>query len=185
MTLGWVPIEEYIFFVLQTVLTGMWLIWLGRRLANETAQPRKPGLISRYVLLGLVLAWLAAAYDPASRSWQPGTYLALEFIWLLPPIVAQVALGAGILSQQRRLVCAALFAPLLVSVGRRQHRDQRRSLDDQSTANYRHSPRRSLPLEEFIFFLLTNMLIVFGMTLFMALPLVVVWPWKRNEPRGV
>ena len=32
ITLGWVPIEEYTFFVLQTWLTGMWLIWLARRL---------------------------------------------------------------------------------------------------------------------------------------------------------
>ena len=38
VTLGWVPIEEYTFFVLQTLLTGMWLLWLAPRLAhfNET-----------------------------------------------------------------------------------------------------------------------------------------------------
>ena len=37
------------------------------------------------------------------------------------------------------------------------------------------------PLEELIFFLLTNVLIVFGMTLFMGLPGVAVRPWKRDK----
>jgi len=32
LTLGWVPIEEYTFFVLQTLLTGLWLLFLARRL---------------------------------------------------------------------------------------------------------------------------------------------------------
>jgi putative membrane protein len=31
ITLGWVPIEEYTFFVVQTLLTGAWLLWLARR----------------------------------------------------------------------------------------------------------------------------------------------------------
>jgi len=180
VTLGWVPIEEYTFFVLQTVLTGIWLIWLGRRLANEMAQPVMPGAISRYVLVGLVLAWLAAAAILV-RGWAPGTYLALELVWLLPPIIPQVALGAGVLWQQRRLVSAALFAPLLYL-----------SVADSiaiAAGVWTISPHQTagillggvLPLEEFIFFSLTNVLIVFGMTLFMALPITVVWPWKRNE----
>ena len=32
LTLGWVPIEEYAFFVLQTVLAGLWLLFLARRI---------------------------------------------------------------------------------------------------------------------------------------------------------
>jgi lycopene cyclase domain-containing protein len=32
VTLGWVPIEEYLFFVLQTFLTGLVALWLWRRL---------------------------------------------------------------------------------------------------------------------------------------------------------
>lgn len=31
VTLGWVPIEEYTFFVVQTLMTGLWLLWLARR----------------------------------------------------------------------------------------------------------------------------------------------------------
>lgn len=32
VVLGWVPIEEYIFFVVQTLFTGLWLQFLARRL---------------------------------------------------------------------------------------------------------------------------------------------------------
>ena len=31
VTFGYVPIKEYTFFVVQTVLTGMWMIWLLQR----------------------------------------------------------------------------------------------------------------------------------------------------------
>ena len=34
ITLGWVPLEEYLFFVLQTVMVGLWLLVLSRRLAS-------------------------------------------------------------------------------------------------------------------------------------------------------
>jgi len=29
--LGYVPLEEYLFFVLQSFLTGLFVLWLGRR----------------------------------------------------------------------------------------------------------------------------------------------------------
>lgn len=29
--LGWVPLEEYLFFILQTILTGLLVLWLLRR----------------------------------------------------------------------------------------------------------------------------------------------------------
>jgi lycopene cyclase domain-containing protein len=47
VTLGWVPIAEYTFFVLQTVLTGLWLVWLGRRLADRAERSGLPALTRR------------------------------------------------------------------------------------------------------------------------------------------
>ena len=37
ITLGWVPIEEYTFFVVQTLMTGLWLLWLGQAAADRVA----------------------------------------------------------------------------------------------------------------------------------------------------
>ena len=36
--IGWVPIEEYTFFILQPILTGLWLVFLARRLSPPPAQ---------------------------------------------------------------------------------------------------------------------------------------------------
>lgn len=179
------PIEECTFFVLQTVLTGWWLLWLGRQLAESAEQAALPMAARRYGLGGLALTWLAAGAI-LIRGWAPGTYLALELIWLLPPILPQVALGAGVLWQQRRLVSLALLAPVAYL-----------SVTDSIAIRagvWSISPRQTtglllggvLPLEEFIFFLVTNILIVFGLILFMALPGVTVRPWKGDKmPSGV
>src|SRR4051794_15715206 len=32
ITLGWVPLEEYVFVALQPIMIGLWLLWLARRL---------------------------------------------------------------------------------------------------------------------------------------------------------
>jgi lycopene beta-cyclase len=167
VTLGWVPIEEYAFFVVQTVLTGLWLLWLGRRV-RPAAWPIAPRPRLNRIAAGVTAAlWLAAVLLFVS-GWPPGTYLALEVGWLLFPVIPQMLLGAHVLWQQRRLVLAALLAPWLylcaadfVAIG---------------SGTWTIAPAQStgvmiggvLPLEEAIFFLLTNMLIVFGMVLFLG-----------------
>jgi hypothetical protein len=42
VVLGWVPLEEYTFFVVETILAGLWLLFLARRLffAPDTAPLR-------------------------------------------------------------------------------------------------------------------------------------------------
>ena len=167
ITLGWAPIEEYTFFVVQTLLTGTWLLWLARRLpAPSLPAPARPGL--RGVAAGVAgIIWLAAVGMGLSQ-WPPGTYLALELGWLLPPIILQLAVGADLLWHHRRLVAAALVVPWLylsaadfLAIG---------------WGTWTIAPSQStgimiggvLPIEEVLFFLSTTMLIVFGMTLFLA-----------------
>ena len=168
ITFGWVPLEEYVFFILQPILTGLWLLFAGRRLsfADESApQPHqaRPALRWSAVLVaGLI--WSAALAILVAR-WQPGAYLALELGWALPPIILQLAFGADILWHHRRLVLLALLPPTFylaaadaVAIG---------------AGTWTIDPAQSLgiylggvlPLEEFVFFLLTNTLIVFGVTL--------------------
>lgn len=168
ITFGWVPLEEYVFFILQPILTGLWLLFAGRRLSSEgengsQAPQGRRGLRWAAVLVaGLI--WSAAVAILVAR-WQPGTYLALELGWALPPIILQLAFGADILWRHRRLVLLALLPPTLflaaadaVAIG---------------AGTWTIDPAQSLgiylggvlPLEEFVFFLLTNTLIVFGVTL--------------------
>lgn len=167
LTIGWVPIEEYTFFVVQPILSGLWLWFLARRLSLP--EP-KTALRTRLRWLLPILAaiiWLAAVAI-LILNWQPGTYLALELSWALIPIIVQLAFGADILWRYRRIVFLSLV-PLTLYL----------SAADALAINYGTwtiSPTQSLnillggilPIEEFIFFLLTNILITFGLTLLWA-----------------
>lgn len=166
LTLGWVPVEEYGFFILQTLLTGLVLFALVRRMPP---QPSLGDIGAVRILTALVLAavWLAALVTIIFGS-RPGTYLGLEFAWALPPIAVQLAVGADILWRYRRpalltllgvtlYLCAADAVAIRAGV-------------------WSISPAQSLmvfiagvlPIEEAVFFLLTNTLLVFGLTLALA-----------------
>jgi lycopene cyclase domain-containing protein len=167
LTLGWVPIEEYTFFILQTLMTGLWLIWLVRKLAPiQVKIGSRPGL--RWGLtIPLGIFWLFSAGILAA-GWDPGTYLALILIWALPPIMLQTGFGADILWGYRRLVLPGFLIPTLYL-----------SLADSfaiQSGTWTIDPAQTtgiyfpggLPVEEFVFFLATNLLISFGTTLVLA-----------------
>jgi lycopene cyclase domain-containing protein len=166
VTIGWVPIEEYTFFVLQTLLTGLWLLWLARRLPPPIDAPLRPKL--RWVSASVTgLIWLASTFGLLS-GWKPGVYLTIQLAWALPPIVFQLAFGADILWRYRGLVLLTL-APATLYLG---------AIDAIAigAGTWTIDPTQSLevylggvlPLEEFTFFLVTNALIAFGMTLVLA-----------------
>ncbi len=168
--LGWVPLEEYLFFVLQTLMTSLWLFWLARNIrlpaeAFDAARPaNRRARVAGTAFFGAL--WLGAVLLLISR-WRPSGYLALELSWALLPIVLQMAFGGDILWHYRKLVLLALLPPWLYL-----------SLADYSAiglGTWIIDPEQSLgiginhlPLEEILFFLVTNMLVVFGTVLFMA-----------------
>lgn len=170
LTLGWVPIEEYTFFILQTTLAGLWLAFLARRLNFEDAPLFTP-LRFRLPLM-VVLAWLVTVAILIA-GWRPGIYLALILVWALPPIALQLFFGADILWRYRRLVFLSIV-PLTLYL----------SAADSLAIGWNTwtiDPAQSLniflggglPLEEFVFFLLTNTLVTFGV--------VLVWAEESHE----
>jgi lycopene cyclase domain-containing protein len=177
LTLGWVPIEEYTFFVLQPILGGLWLAFLARRLElregpSSLGDGRSPAALRIWLPILLGVVWLGMMVILVS-GWQPGTYLALELAWALPPIALQLGFGADILWRYRRLVFLSIV-PLTLYL---------------STADalaigwgtWTIDPAQSLnvflggvlPIEEFIFFFLTNTLLTFG--------IVLVWARASHE----
>ena len=163
--LGYVPLEEYTFFVLQAVLVGIlwqvcaaWLYPKGSFQALPSIRIWFSG--AGAALWGCSLALLFSV-------WQQFTYLGLILAWALPPIMLQLAFGADILWQRRRLLAVLILVPGLYL----------------STADalaikmgiWSISPTQStglfvgaLPLEEGVFFFVTVMLLAFGMTLSLA-----------------
>jgi lycopene beta-cyclase len=167
MVIGYVPIEEYTFFVVETILAGLWWWFLARRL-SPPGTAFKPDRRLIYLSTGvLALLWLIFTYlfFFGEAEW---TYLSIILFWALPPIIIQILFGGDILWHYRRLVFLALFVPGLYL-----------SLMDVvalTETTWSISPAQTtgilffgiLPIEEVLFFFVTNVLITFGMTLLLA-----------------
>lgn len=167
IVLGYVPIEEYTFFILETILCGLWWWFLAKHLPLPPS-PFQPNKKLIYLSTSfLLILWLVFTYlfFLGDASW---TYLSIILFWALPPIILQTLFGADILWQYRRLVFWGIFVPgaylSLMDIV---------ALTD---TTWSISPTQTtgllffgvLPLEEVIFFFITNVLIVFGMTLLLA-----------------
>lgn len=168
LTLGYVPIEEYTFFVVETILSGLWWWFLARRLTLPSASSfrRAPRLVSFFSFL-LSILWLFFTWQffLGSDAWN---YLGIIFFWALPAILPQFIFGADILWHYRKLVFWAIFVPGLYL-----------SLTDiiaLSETTWQISKNQTLginffgllPLEEVAFFFITNVLIGFGLTLMLS-----------------
>jgi lycopene cyclase domain-containing protein len=166
VTLGYVPVEEYLFFILQTLLTGAGLVALALQPGAAVEPPPASGRLRIWTVVPLLGLWLVACFVLAS-NWYAARYLALLFAWGLPPILIQMAYGADLLWSERRIVLPAIMVAtayysaadiLAVASGTW-------SFHPSLTLGLRLG---LLPIEEILFFLLTNVLIVFSMSLLLS-----------------
>lgn len=170
---GWVPLEEYLFFGLQVWLSGMWTLGLRRVLAG--ASPA----FTQAAFLPAVGAGLGAVSQPVTTALAGGVpsadlpalpfgqwnYLFLILVWALPVIAGQVWLGWGALRARWPVWLAGSLVPALYLT----------SVDAVAlgAGTWAIAPAQSLnvflpgrvPLEEGVFFLVTNLLIVQGVLL--------------------
>jgi lycopene cyclase domain-containing protein len=167
IVLGYVPVEEYTFFVLETILAGLWWWFLARRLAPPQREFRPNKTLVYLSMCLLLILWLLFTYlfFFGPTKW---TYLAIILFWALPPITLQVLFGADILWHYRKLVFWSFFVPgaylSLMDIVALQ--DTTWSISPTQTTGI--SFFGILPLEEVIFFFITNILLTFGMTLLLA-----------------
>lgn len=167
-TIGWVPIEEYTFFVLQTILIGMWVIWLMMRLKRPSVGTFRERPYIRWGLTGTaVLLWIISTIFLVFGSLS-ANYLTLILSWALLPIILQFAFGADILWHYGRLLFWGIVPPTLYlgAADALAIRAGTWTISSEQTVGLKLGG--ILPLEEFIFFLVTNILVVFGVTLVMA-----------------
>jgi lycopene cyclase domain-containing protein len=115
----------------------------------------------------LVFLWLIFTYlfFFGAPRW---TYLSITLFWALPAILPQLLFGADILWHYRKLVCWGIFIPAMylslmdiVALT-----DTTWSISKAQTTGILFFG--ILPLEEVVFFFITNVLIINGMTLLLA-----------------
>lgn len=176
IVIGYVPIEEYTFFVLETILAGLWWWFLARRLSpplpageglgvREDFTPNKKlvcGSTCLLVLVWMIFTWLFFFGD---EKW---TYLSITLFWAFPAIFPQLLYGADILWHHRKLVALAILVPgtYLSLMDIVALKDTTWSISPSQTTGILFFG--ILPLEEVVFFFITNTLIVFGMTLMLS-----------------
>jgi len=163
---GWVPLEEYTFFVLETILSGLWWSLVVRRISPpaDFSPHKKRVLISAAVLVAIWLLFAGLFFS----GWKPANYLSLTLFWALPAIFPQILFGADILWHFRKALLLVILPPTVYL-----------SLADivalragTWTISSAHTSGvlffGILPLEEIVFFLVTNALIAFGLTLMLS-----------------
>lgn len=164
-TIGYVPVEEYIFFVLQPLLAGSLLyVLLARTLARDGRPPARRGTLVRAVgtlmWMGLGLVGLLLLRADAT------TYLGLILVWFAPVIGLMWAFQGPAIWQVRgaAVPTIALITLYLWIADRMAIALGIWSIADRFTIGV---DPLGLPIEEATFFALTTVLSVCGLLLFL------------------
>ena len=167
LVFGYVPVEEYTFFVVETLLAGLWW-WLLARRIRPPEKRFKPSRSGRLIAFGVLFAvWVLFAFFffLGSDRWN---YLGIIITWALPAIFPQILFGADLLWHYRRLVFWGIV-PLGAYLSLADIVALRATTWSISTSQTTGVVFFGiLPLEEAVFFFITNVLIGFGMTLMLS-----------------
>ena len=163
-TIGYVPVEEYLFFVLQPLLTGLFLLrWMDGARVDPSPLPSSVRWTGT-----AIYGMMAVAGFLLLRS-ERGTYMGLILAWAMPVLAGQWAYAADALWRRRRALIAVtalstvyLWIADAVAI---------------KLGIWRIAERFTLgigigwlPIEEMTFFLVTNILVVQGLVLFLVPP---------------
>jgi lycopene cyclase domain-containing protein len=170
--IGRVPLEEALFFPLETLLVGVWWLWLARwfaptgdSLTVQYVHDKPRSAVGRAVVIAVGVAVWIGSLALLGAEWRPGTYAGWELAWALPPLLLQIGVGGNLLWRYRLLLGlvvlpAALYLSCVDALAihlRIWAIDPRQSLDV--------SIGGLLPVEELLFFLVTSVLIGIGLAL--------------------
>jgi hypothetical protein len=156
-----VPLGEYLFFALQPLLTGLWLYVYGfDPTAREGDFDRRPRALGAAACLALAVV---GGVFFLRTGW--GVYLGAILAWACPVLALQWAVGGGYLVRTWRRWVVGVAVPTLylcavdaVAIGL--------GLWTIAPATSTGLVVLGLPIEEGVFFLVTNLLLVSGLVLF-------------------
>ena len=162
-TIGYVPIEEYFFFVLQTLLTGLWFYFVNSKMPISYAK-------TSYVGKGIITVSFALllAVGIVCLSYESTLYLGLILSWAMPIILLQWIIGGQHIIANRTNYLLGLAVPTIYlwiadsfAIGN--------GIWEISSTKTIGLKFGNLPFEEVLFFLVTNMMVGQGLLLFLIM----------------
>ena len=163
-TIGYVPVEEYLFFLLQPVLTSLFLYAIiVEELPQERPVSPRVRLVGAVCFAVLFVAGVALMWGDES-----GLYLGLIMGWSCPILALQWGLRGDVLWSHRRLIITSILVPTIylwiadgtaIALG----------IWEIAEATTLGLSIGVLPVEEAVFFLATNVMVVFGVALLLPI----------------
>ncbi|MEM7790588.1 MAG: lycopene cyclase domain-containing protein [Verrucomicrobiota bacterium] len=164
--IGYVPIEEYAFFILMPFLNSALFAYLFLAQARGQSHFQTKQTFLRSVTFGFgltlfVLGWLLIQREPF-------TYLASTLIWFIPPLLIQWIFDPTLLLARIRLLSVSTFVPAIylsvadawaISNGIW-------TIEDPTRTGWQLG---NLPFEEAFFFFITSLLLAQGLLLWHSL----------------
>lgn len=161
MVIGYVPIEEYFFFLVQPLIAGLWVFFLLRRWGT-------PKLGFQSARLWGTLFWGGLSFLGAGLLFtEAGYYMGLILAWACPVIAFQWAFGGDLILSNRRVFWVGLMVPTVYLWITDALAINTFGIWDISTKYSFAFKPFGLPIEEATFFLITNLLVVQGLLLFL------------------
>ena len=161
-TLGFVPLEEYGFMILQTALAGaLFALLVGKVDCGKLS----------FFPLGLLPAFLIGVLGLVCLSYEKGTYAGLILVWAFPPLALQWSLGGRLLTDSFSIwiVPWAVLTLYLCLADSYAISEGIWSLNPETRSGL---DLGNLPIEEALFFVFTNLFVIQGLCLWQA--------WKRR-----
>lgn len=160
--IGYVPFEEYCFFIIQTFLTGLWTFFCWKK-SDKSLIVKKNPVLKVMVLCVFFTAILFSALMLKNDS---TFYLSLITTWALPILTLQLFFGFDHINTHFKTLVVASVPPTLYLCLADAFAIQERiwSISETFTTGIKFGP---LPLEEAVFFLITNLMVAQGLLLFL------------------
>jgi putative membrane protein len=159
---GYVPLEEYAFFILMPLLNGTLMVFL----LNVESLRAKPMLRhqkrARWGVVVLTLSLMVGGW--VALMFQVGTYLGLMLLWFTPPLFIQWMYDPVGLWKEKRVVMAGTLIPTAYFglADRFAIADGIWVISPDRTTGLRMGV---VPIEEVLFFAITSLLLAQGLVL--------------------
>ncbi len=160
-TVGYVPVEEYAFFGIQTVLVGLWTRLLQARWPVAEQPPEALAVRATGATVFGALALLGVGLLVAGGH---GLYLGLIVAWAFPVLAGMWWLGGHLIWARRRLVAWAVVPPSFYFWAADGYaiRDGIWDISDATRTGWEVA---GLPVEEALFFVVTSLLVAQGLVM--------------------